>query len=384
MIRLRKNNPQPYYLQVKEELQRLLASGQYNGGKPLPDERTLAAKLGLARMTLRRALGELAAEGLLERIPGRGTFVREHNIRKPSSGPRRQSIALVAFFGVSVNPRDSLFYFNIIQGMQRACGELATLNLIDAASSDLESRLLNDGASGAIALGISDKPLLKKLVQYTIPMCLCDCVHPPIDGRYDLVTHANEEGGYLATKHMLERGHRDIALVIHGAADEEGKTFTEIAAERREGYLRAMSEYRLEPPPENIIPAVAASSAAYRAFAARLKSGAKAPTAVVCSTDEGALGVIEAARDFGLNVPGDLSVTGFGDIGLFTRPELSTIRMQMEESGVQSIRMLSERMAERQLPSRTLRLSVQFIERSSTASIANTTVPKKKTGGKKK
>jgi len=384
MIRVRKDNPQPYYLQVKESLQRAFASGQYANGKALPDERTLAKQLGLARMTLRRALGELAAEGMLERIPGRGTFVRNHDFRAALEGLRRQSIALVTYLGSNAHPRESLFYFNIMQGMQRACGELATLSLTDAGSADLESRLLNDGVSGAIALGISDTALLKRLVQSTLPICLCDCVRPHVDGRYDMVSHANEEGGYVATRAMLDLGHRDVMLVIHGSMNEAGPVFNEIAGERRDGFVRALTERGLPVRPDQILPVAAASSTAYRAFSARLKSPAKAPTAVVCTTDELALGVIEAARDHGLNVPRDLSVTGFGDIGLFTRPDLSTVRMQMEESGVQAVRMLSERMTQRQLPARTLRLSVEFIPRGSCGSPVSKPVSKRKSGGKKK
>src|SRR4051812_24243105 len=126
MLKLNKQDPRPLYLQIKESLRAALAGGQYKPGEALPDGRSLAVELGLSRMTVRRALVELTAEGLLHRIPGRGTFIRpEGNPSKPAGNPAvlavakplapRARVALVANFD-QTKSKDSLFYMRTIEG----------------------------------------------------------------------------------------------------------------------------------------------------------------------------------------------------------------------------------------------------------------------------
>lgn len=68
----------PLYLQVREALVQRLADGEWRAGAALPSEIALAAELGVSQGTVRKALDQLAAENLLERRQGRGTFVPEH------------------------------------------------------------------------------------------------------------------------------------------------------------------------------------------------------------------------------------------------------------------------------------------------------------------
>ena len=67
----------PAYLQLAETLKKLLVEGIYKSGDKIPSEAALSKKYGLALMTVRQAVGVLAEQGLLERVPGRGTYVKE-------------------------------------------------------------------------------------------------------------------------------------------------------------------------------------------------------------------------------------------------------------------------------------------------------------------
>ena len=75
------------HVQVREYVRSLVAGAE--PGTPAPSERELVHHFGVARMTVRQALDALVAEGLLERIPGRGTFVAE----QPRTSRRRASPA---------------------------------------------------------------------------------------------------------------------------------------------------------------------------------------------------------------------------------------------------------------------------------------------------
>jgi GntR family transcriptional regulator len=69
--------PLPRYLQLTELLTREIAAGRWRVGERLPTEAELAARLGVAVGTLRKALAELATRGLIERRQGSGTYVRQ-------------------------------------------------------------------------------------------------------------------------------------------------------------------------------------------------------------------------------------------------------------------------------------------------------------------
>ena len=69
-------------MEIKEYLLEQIRTGQYKTDMPLPPERELAAKLGVNRMTLRRAMEELTDEGLLMRKKGSGTFLTKVKMSK--------------------------------------------------------------------------------------------------------------------------------------------------------------------------------------------------------------------------------------------------------------------------------------------------------------
>ena len=75
--RASRSNPIPLYLQVEQDMCLLMESGEWGPGYRLPSEKDLEDLYGASRITIRRALNDLAAQGKLIREPGRGTFVRE-------------------------------------------------------------------------------------------------------------------------------------------------------------------------------------------------------------------------------------------------------------------------------------------------------------------
>src|SRR3954468_13318177 len=78
----------PLHVTIAEQLAAAIASGELAPGAPLPPERHLAQALGVSRMTVRQALGDLERDGLLRRVVGRagGTFVAESGSGGPVTG----------------------------------------------------------------------------------------------------------------------------------------------------------------------------------------------------------------------------------------------------------------------------------------------------------
>lgn len=80
-----RSSPLPLYYQVKTDIRQRIERREWLAGHRIPSESELCERYGASRITIRRALGDLAADGLLQRVSGRGTYVREPPI---TAGPR--------------------------------------------------------------------------------------------------------------------------------------------------------------------------------------------------------------------------------------------------------------------------------------------------------
>ncbi|MET7641949.1 LacI family DNA-binding transcriptional regulator [Streptomyces sp. NPDC005438] len=156
-------------------------------------------------------------------------------------------------------------------------------------------------------------------------------------------------------EHLWALGHRDIA---HLSADVPSWTFALRAATLTE----AMADRGRRP---RVRPAALSVEAGHRAARELLADGPR-PTALLCDDDLLAAGALKAARELGLAVPGQLSLTGFDDVALATatEPELTTVRLPAEEFGAAGMRALLAVLADRE-PS-TDPLPVRLVVRGST------------------
>lgn len=154
---------------------------------------------------------------------------------------------------------------------------------------------------------------------------------------FDAVRPDDEHGAYEATTHLIARGHRAIAMID----GPEGS-----GTSRRDGYLRALTESGLEPVPRSPLRSDWTREAGARSLPSLLDRGPR-PTAVFCTNDRTAIGVLDAAQQRGVAVPDDLAVVGFDDIeeAAMTTPPLTTVANPALETGRAAARLLADRMA---------------------------------------
>ncbi len=142
----------------------------------------------------------------------------------------------------------------------------------------------------------------------------------------------NEHGGYLATKALLDHGHRDIAYISgpHWKAD----SFKRLA-----GHKRAMQEYGLITD-EKLIAEGDFEEASGRVAMTQLLSRDIPFTGVVCANDEMAAGAMDTARKQQLNVPNDISIIGYDNVNFtqYLHPKLSSIGCRIREMGQMAAR----------------------------------------------
>ncbi len=172
----------------------------------------------------------------------------------------------------------------------------------------------------------------------------------------------NFYGGYLATRHLMDRGHRRIAMI---AGDFQT---SDKSRHRWHGYRKCLADGEVPYEADRVRQFPYSLENGGRAIR-DLMTGPEPPTAVFCSNDYLAFGAIDGARTLGLDVPGDLSVVGFDDMPLsgFFTPGLDTIRQPAYEMG----RIGAETLLRRidfpdSAPERKL-LPLQLIQRESVA-----------------
>jgi DNA-binding LacI/PurR family transcriptional regulator len=149
------------------------------------------------------------------------------------------------------------------------------------------------------------------------------------------------EGGRLATQHLIDLGHERIGFI--GDAEDNPFGFVSSALHHR-GYREALAGAGISPDPELELTGPHGRTAA-RTLGGLMLASPERPTAVFTASDTQAFGVIDAARDHGLAVPGELSVVGFDDIEISGYVGLTTVRQPLEESGRRAAEILIDAIA---------------------------------------
>lgn len=259
------------------------------------------------------------------------------------------------------------FAFEVIVGVMEA---------VSAASYDLV--LFGAGAPGAppisytrksrerrvdgiVIMGLrTDDPQLPELASLGTPCVLVDVdVEAPGIG---FVGSDNIAGAKRAVEYLISLGHRKIAFI-------NGHARATVSRERLQGYRLALLENSIESRPDYIVEGdfsvESGRGAAERLLGEGIETGAR-PTAVFAASDLMAIGFMQAAREMGFAVPGDVSVVGFDDIAMagMTDPPLTTVRQNRHLLGAHAARLVIEALTHGRPPER-LRLATELVIRES-------------------
>ena len=153
----------------------------------------------------------------------------------------------------------------------------------------------------------------------------------------DIILDNSFDGGYLATKHLIENGHKYIGIIAGELTKTTAKT-------RYEGFIHAMKEAGLTVNPNWVMEGFFEPEDGYECMN-KILSQDNLPTAVFCCNDVMALGAISAIGEKGLRVPEDISIIGYDNIhaSRFYSPPLTTVHQSKSRLGVQAVNLLFER-----------------------------------------
>lgn len=229
----------------------------------------------------------------------------------------------------------------------------------DLEKERLYTRVLCDKqVDGMIFVAAGDQAgSLHELLERELPVVVVD--RDLGDVEVNAVLTDNLDGGYRATRHLIEKGHRRIGCIT-------GPSHLTPSAERVTGYRQALREAGL-PIDETLILRGDFHPASGRAAARAMLQRNEPPTAIFACNDLMAIGALQAAVELGLRVPEDLAIVGYDDIELasFSIPALTTIAQPKVEIGQRAVETLLQHIADRSLPATRTVLPVSLILRQS-------------------
>jgi DNA-binding LacI/PurR family transcriptional regulator len=346
----------PKYRQVLESLARDILSGRYQAGQKFPSEAALVQQFRTSRITVGRALRELAQRGLVERIAGSGTYVRQ--TRAPGEGHvfgllipdlGRTEIFEPICRGIAASPQaggHALLWGSAnpelsaeAQALQ-LCGQFVERRVAGVFFAPLEN---------GTRVAETNREIVTRLEAAHIPIVLLDrCILPyPDRCAHDLVGIDNRRAGFMAARHLLDSGIRQLAMMAYagGAPTVAARIagFREAAAEGAIHRLEAIDETTIRP----LLPA--------------------GRWGVVCANDRTAGQFMQVLLAIGRRIPEDVAIVGIDDVeyaSLLPVP-LTTVHQPCREIGEAALGAMLARVERPGLYVRDLLLQCRLVIRRS-------------------
>jgi len=348
------------YQRVENWVKEGLKSGELKAGDLLPSEAEICALFSVGRNSVRTALNNLSHAGYVETKKGIGTFCRSGN------KPAITNIGFICFFAHSY----------IFPRMVAGCEEVLYRNgyhlLLNQSEFNLEKerevleKLRKNKVAGIViepvfsGRGESNADLLHDFEAAGIPVVLIDNYFPAEE--FSSIAMDDQLGGRLMAQHLIERGHRDIGILY------KENYYPKVL--RKEGSYDYLAERNVDVPEEWLVGYAGPPSPGqiYAAADRLLADPMRRPTAVICTSDEESVELINAAEARGLTLPEELSIVSFDNSSLAQLPRLSLTSINHPSHYIGSIAatMLLERVGHPEVQSySSVRIRPELVERTS-------------------
>jgi LacI family transcriptional regulator len=251
---------------------------------------------------------------------------------KPNPMARGLALNRSGGIGVSIGSLGSPYFGQLLMGTEQVITASGRHLLVSTGNSDakLEQasvRFLTERQADALIVHTDDTS------DETLISWAAGPVPLVIFGRYiseladSCIYLDNESGGYLATKHLLDNGHRQVAHIAGPLDAQDSRA-------RLHGYRRAVEQAGLAFAEDLVVEADFAEDGGSRAVHRLLNRNLR-PSAIFAANDQMAVGAMRALYELGLRVPDDVSLVGYDDVvfAAFLVPGLTTVRQPLFEMG---------------------------------------------------
>jgi LacI family transcriptional regulator len=263
--------------------------------------------------------------------------------------------------------RTEPFYTRIFLGTEFEARNEGYYILLTSVSTDFNENdslprfILNKSIDGIIVAGKIPVNLIERISASNLPTVYVDYI-PPTNS-HPLVLIDNIQGGLLATNHLINLGHKNIAFI-------GGDIVHPSLSDRLKGYKQALENANI-PFKNNLIVTDAKYPDRQNGFnsAKKIFSKNKSVTAVFAGNDAMAIGVLHYLKDNGYKVPEDISLIGFDDVeaDLMLSPPLTTVRVPKIEMGVEALKLLVNTLKNKKSLPKKILVPVELVVRKSTS-----------------
>jgi GntR family transcriptional regulator of arabinose operon len=356
----------PKYQQLRDYIIEIITSGKVNSGDKIHSENELAESFDVSRNTVRQAIGELVNEGWLYRVQGKGTFV---NRQPDTKHEKSKTIAIITTY------LNDYIFPSIIRGIDSILS-VSGYNMILSCTYNQHQKerlclenLLNQNISGIIveptksALPNPNIDLYKRFSEQGIPVIFIHGGYKELE--YSYVVEDDTEAGYIATKHLIDFGHKEIAGIFK-MDDVQGH-------HRFSGFQKAYSEAHQQICDSNIMWFETNDlDIKLKNNIVQLENILSSCTALVCYNDQIALKVMDVLREKGLKIPEDISLVSFDDsqLAIASETKLTTIAHPKEILGEEAAKAIINLIEEKK-GYYDLKIKPEIVVRSSTQCLMN-------------
>ncbi|MGL4859595.1 MAG: HTH-type transcriptional repressor PurR [Enterobacteriaceae bacterium] len=284
----------------------------------------------------------------------------------PSAIARSLKTNNTRFIGLLAATNEAPYFAEIIQAIEQHCYSHGYTLILCNTWNDLQKQqaylamLVQKRIDGLLVMCSEyPQPLRHLLSNYSeLPMVIMDS-ESVLDNQAAIIQDNGFNGGYMATRYLIERGHRAIATITGQLSKHTGSA-------RYEGYLQAMHDFAIPLREEWIVQGDFEPESGYRAMQ-QLLAQTPHPTAIVCGGDMMAMGAICAADEQGIRIPHDISIIGYDNVNnsRYFTPALSTIHQPKEQLASAAIELLLNKISKQRAEPQNIELQPSLIERRS-------------------
>lgn len=329
-----------------------------------PTQNDVAKHAGVSQATVSLVLNNVSTNKITEETRRQVLRAIEELGYRPntlaSSLRRGKTQTLGLILPDSANP----FFAEVSRSIESAAFEQGYHLILCNTEGNIEKELVyvdvlcNRQVDGIIFVAVGDQTdSLERVLYKNIPAVMIDRDLPGLE--VDAVLTDNRQGGYLATQHLLQLGHRRIGCIT-------GPSSVTPSAGRVAGYLAALAEHSIPADDRLLVRGDFHPQSGWTAAHTLLELD-KPPTAIFAGNDLMAIGALRAISEAGLRIPEDISLVGFDNIELasYTDPPLTTVAQPIQGIGSMAVGFLLERIRDQQLAFRRVILPVSLIVRKS-------------------
>ena len=264
--------------------------------------------------------------------------------------------------GVVIADNSNPFYAEVLNGIEVAAREknyhiiLANTQRDYRKEEEAINLLRAKRVDGLLIAPVQDRDDdIKNLLDANIPFVVVGRDFENIE--IDAVFNDEVKGGFLATEYLIKKGHKRIALI-------DGFLYKSPAKGRLEGYKKALNKYRISL--DELLVSVGDINIedGYERTKQMLEKKLDF-TAIFAYNDMMAFGSMQAIKEKGLRIPEDIGLVGYDDISFSSlmSPSLTTIRLNKQELGIESVKLLLSRINGNRKKAKKIMLDVELIVR---------------------